>query len=201
MINKLKNNKGSFAIISAILIFIVVLCISAYVDMTNKRWIVNEVQGIMDSSGTNTLKSTVDKDYLFKEILASSPQNPIDKNIKQSDTLKYKKKIIEAYKIELSSQVGLNDTIKDMSISNIQVDFDYDKFGLGKTKKDHPQITLRAVTKMKVDTPLFMDNMNGIDGNIYDSRNNNNFRVEYEGTNDDGQTELVVYSVTRLVYR
>lgn len=201
MIKRLKNNNGSFAIISAILIFIVIMCISAYTDMTSKRWVVNEVQGIMDISGTNTLKSTVDKDSLFKEILASDPQNPIDANIKQVDTLEYKKKIINTYKKEIKSQVSTNETITALDVKDVDVYFDYDKFGLGTSSKSHPQITLKSVTKLKIKSYSFLDGLDGADAKVYNSRNNEEFRVVYSGEKEDGQVELLVYSVTRLVYR
>lgn len=201
MLNKLKNNKGSFAIISAILIFTVVLCITAYVDIISKRWVTNEVQSVMDVSGTNTLKTTVDKEYLFKEILASDPNNPIDKNIKQADTEKYKKKIVDAYKKEIRSQINTNSTIKELDLENVYVSFDYDKFGLGVTSKSHPQITLTSVSKIRIDTPMFMDYGDGINTQVYNSRSGKNIQITYKGETDDGKTELGVYSVTRLVYR
>lgn len=201
MIRKLKDNKGSFAIISAMLVFIVVLCIAYYSDTIAKRWVINEVQAIMDSSGTNTLKSTVDTDYLRKEILASDANNPIDVNIRQLDTVRYKNKIKQAYIKEISTQVATNDTITSLDVQDVEVSFDYDTFGLGESKKSRPQITLKALTTLKVDSHPMVNTLEGSTAEIYNSRNNDTFQVKYGGVDENGDVTLAVYSVTRLVYR
>lgn len=201
MMKKLRDKKGSFAIISAMLVFIVVLCIAYYSDTIAKRWVINEVQAIMDSSGTNTLKSTVDTNYLRKEILASDANNPIDVNIRQLDTVKYKNKIKQAYIKEISSQVATNDTITSLDVKDVEVSFDYDTFGLGESKKSRPQITLKALTTLKVDSHPMVNSLEGSTAEIYNSRNNNTFQVKYGGVDENGDVTLAVYSVTRLVYR
>lgn len=201
MMKKLRDNKGSFAIISAMLVFIVVLCIAYYSDTIAKRWVINEVQAIMDSSGTNTLKSTVDTEYLRKEILASDANNPIDVNIRQLDTVKYKNKIKQAYIKEISSQVATNDTITSLDVKDVEVSFDYDTFGLGESKKSRPQITLKALTTLKVDSHPMVNSLEGSTAEIYNSRNNDTFQVKYGGVDENGDVTLAVYSVTRLVYR
>ena len=101
----------------------------------------------------------------------------------------------------MKSQIATNDTITALDIQTVEVSFDYDTFGLGESEKPRPQISLDAVTKMKVNSHEFMDNLDGMTADIYSSRNNNTFTVEYAGETADGQVELVVRSVTRLVYR
>jgi hypothetical protein len=204
MLKNLKNQKGSFAIISAVLVFVVILAISAYSDMITKRWTINEVQSVMDASGSNTLKKTVDLDYLRAEILATDENNSADTNQNPENTVKatdYKNKIKREYVKELKSQIATNDTITALDIQTVEVSFDYDTFGLGESEKPRPQISLDAVTKMKVNSHEFMDNLDGMTADIYSSRNNSTFTVEYAGETADGQVELVVRSVTRLVYR
>jgi hypothetical protein len=204
MLKNLKNQKGSFAIISAVLVFVVILAISAYSDMITKRWTINEVQSVMDASGSNTLKKTVDLDYLRAEILATDENNSADTNQNPENTVKatdYKNKIKQEYVKELKSQIATNDTITELDVQTVEVSFDYDTFGLGESEKPRPQISLDAVTKMKVNSHEFMDNLDGMTADIYSSRNNNTFTVEYAGRTADGQVELVVRSVTRLVYR
>ena len=158
----------------------------------------------MDASGSNTLKKTVDLDYLRAEILATDENNSADTNQNPENTVKatdYKNKIKREYVKELKSQIATNDTITALDIQTVEVSFDYDTFGLGESEKPRPQISLDAVTKMKVNSHEFMDNLDGMTADIYSSRNNSTFTVEYAGETADGQVELVVRSVTRLVYR
>lgn len=206
MMNKLRNEKGSFAIIGAMLIFVVILAISAYSDMITKRWTINEVQSIMDATGSNTLKNTVDLAYLRAEIFALDKNNQADTSkrdnpervVKSTD---YKNKIKTAYVKELQSQVATNETITGLDVQTVDVSFEYDTFGLGESEKARPQITLDSVTKMKVKSHEWMDIMEGMSSEVYSSRNNQTFTVEYAGKSADGQVELIVRSVTRLVYR
>lgn len=202
--SKLKNEKGAFSIIAAILVFIVILSITAYSDIINKKWTLNEVQSVMDASGSNTLKSTVDLDYLRAEILAIDKNNTADTNNnpnKQINTTDYKNKIKKAYIAELKSQVSTNVNITQLDVQTVDVSFDYDTFGLGESEKPRPQISLDAVSKLKVDSAEFMDTLEGVTAEVYSSRNNSTFTVEYLGRSADGQVELLVRSVTRLVYR
>lgn len=201
MMKKLQNNKGSFAIISAVLVFVVILAISAYSDMIAKRWTINEVQSIMDASGANTLKNTVDLTYLRAEILATDENNTADTATKLVATTDYKNKIKKAYIKELESQVSTNQTITDLNVQTVDVSFNYDTFGLGESEKPRPQITLDSVTKLKVTSQEWMDNMDGMSADVYSSRNNSTFTVQYAGKTADGKTELIIRSVTRLVYR
>ena len=201
MIKKLKEKKGSFAIISAILVFIVVMCIAFYADTISNRWILNEVQSVMDASGTNTLKQTVDTDYLRKEILATDKTNPIEVNIKQLDTERYKRKIKQAYIDELSTQVSTNETITSLNVKDVDVYFDYDTFGLGESKKSRPQITLKALTTLKVASHPLVNSPEMTSEKVFNARNNETFQVEYGGMDENGNVQLNVYSVTRLVYR
>lgn len=204
MLKRLQNEKGSFAIIGAVLIFVVILAISAYSDMITKRWTINEVQSIMDASGSNALKNTVDLGYLRAEIFALDENNQADINNNPERTVKstdYKNKVKTAYIAELQSQVSTNQTITELDVQTVDVTFEYDTFGLGESEKERPQITLDAVTKLKVKSTEWMDVMEGMSAEIYSSRNNQTFTVEYGGKSADGQVELIVRSVTRLVYR
>lgn len=204
MMKKLKNEKGSFAIISAILVFVVILAISAYSDMIAKRWAINEVQAIMDASGSNALKSTVDVKLLRDEILGIDENNLADTNNNPEQSIKatdYKRKIKKAYLKELEQQVKTNNTVQELNVQTVNVSFDYDTFGLGESENPRPQITLESVTKMKVRSKEFMDYADGLSADIYSSRNNSTFNVTYAGQSEDGVTELVIHSVTRLVYR
>lgn len=209
IIKRLKNQKGSYAIISVILVFIIVTAISAYTDMISKRWTINEVQSIMDASGTNTLKSQIDLNKLYSEKFGTANggyfdiNNSDEKGEKLNKIIdkKFKDEVKNAYLNEINSQVGNNASIKDLDVQQVEISFDYDSFGLGKSQTPRPQFTLDSVTKLRVKSSTLLDGMEGVSKDIYSSRNNSSFRVEYKGVKEDGYSELIVRSVTRLVYR
>lgn len=217
----LNNQRGSYAIISVILIFIILSAITAYTDIIKKRWTINEVQSVMDASGTNALKTTVDLKGLYKEKVGGNgyytDENKTDAQIRESlnkivDTA-YKNKIRDAYVKELNQQVQLNDVVQGMTVERVDVSFDYSNFGLGKsvgrTVKNgsqtrdgsRPQFAIDSIVRMKVKTSQLFDVGSNATSTIYSSRNNANFQVSYKDAKEDGYTELIIRSVTRLVYR
>lgn len=209
---KLKNKKGSFALISAIFIFIVVLAITMYTDVIIKKWTINEVQSVMDASGTNTLKMSVDTEALKREESIQFKGDGSTK-LKPNDLqaqARYKNKIIELYKNELAKQIGENGTITKLDVYRVDVDFivpdpnktvQDDKFGLGRGEKTRPQIILDSTVTMRVKNSSYFDVTNGIDKQVYSSKENETFSVTYKGTKENGEAELAIRSVSRLVYR
>lgn len=205
----LKNEKGSYAIISVILVFVILTCISVYTDMIGKRWTINEVQAIMDTSGTNTLKSKVDLNNLYKEKFGTEGGSYADINdvdergerLTQIVDAEFEKEIKDAYIDELKNQMIQNDNIKDVQFKDVQVSFDYDTFGLGKSETPRPQFTIESVLILKVKVGTLVDGLDGLSRDVYSSRNNTSLQVEYQGQTKEGEDLLFVRSATRLVYR
>lgn len=205
----LKNEKGSYAIISVILVFVILTCISVYTDMIGKRWTINEVQAIMDTSGTNTLKSKVDLNGLYKEKFGTEGGSYADINdvnergerLTQIVDADFENEIKDAYIDELKDQMIQNENIKDVQFKDVQVSFDYDTFGLGKSETPRPQFTIESVLILKVKVSTLVDGLDGLSRDVYSSRNNTSLQVEYQGKTEEGEDLLFVRSTTRLVYR
>lgn len=205
----LGNQKGSYSIISVILIFVILTAISAYTDMIGKRWTINEVQAIMDTSGTNTLKSKVDLNKLYKEKFGTEGGSYADINdvnergerLTQIVDKEFEEEIKQAYIDELKGQMIQNENIKDVQFKDVQVSFDYDNFGLGKSETPRPQFTIESVLILKVKVSQLVDGLDGMSRDIYSSRNNTSLQVEYQGETEEGEDLLWVRSTTRLVYR
>lgn len=208
---KLKSNKGAYSILAAILILIMATMMTAYVDILNKKWALNEVQTIMDSSGINTLQNQVNNKSLRAEILSLDPDKPnisdgdyadtTDKSFSPSVQQKYKSDMTNYYKQEVDKQIKGQTNVSEYDVERVDVVFSYDNWGLGETKKKLPQITLDSVVRMRIKTTSLFDDITKVSSVMYSSRNNANFTVTYNGTTEDGQSELIVRSVTRLVYR
>ena len=208
---KIRNQKGAYSILSAVLILTMVTAMMGYIDILNKKWAVNEVQTIMDSSGINTLQNQVNNKALRAEIISLDPNagnidggdfaDTTTGGFSASAQQKYKSDMALYYQKEIDNQIKNGTNITDYNIERVDVVFSYDNWGLGETTRKLPQITLDSVVRMKVKTTGVFDDMLGVSRTMYSARNNANFTVTYNGQTDDGETELIVRSVTRLVYR
>lgn len=208
---KLNNVKGAYSVMITVLILIMVTAMTGYVDIMNKKWAVSEVQTVMDTAGINTLQNQVNNTALRAEIfsLSQDPDDISDQDYadRASETFtaqeqqKYKSDMALYYKSELDRQIKGRTNVTEYDVERVDITFSYDDWGLGETTRKLPQITLDAVVRMRVKQTGMFDNITMIQRTMYSSRNNANFTVTYNGQAEDGQTELIVRSVTRLVYR
>jgi|HigsolmetaAR206D_1030411.scaffolds.fasta_scaffold00003_141 uncharacterized membrane protein len=206
-----KNERGAYSLIAAILVVILATCLTAYVDIVNMKWALNEVQSVMDSAGINTLQNQVNNKALRAEILSLSSSNSDLTDQDYADTnnqkftpaeqKKYKEEMRKYYYEEIAKQIKTADKVVDYDVERVDITFSYDDWGLGDTTGKLPQITLESVVRMRVATTPFFDMSSNVSKTFYSSRNNANFTVTYNGVTEDGKTELIVRSVTRLVFR
>lgn len=202
MIKKILNNKkGAFSILAVILVFIVVLTITAFTDITSKSYVINEIQGHMDISGVNALQNSIDTLRLRAEQLATDSANKADTGTGALSTTNYKTKINALYDTEFKKRVSSNSTIVSVQQLNYKVDFTYDTWGFGSSTKQRPQIVLDETYKVTIRASSKFDTITPIAKAMYSARQGSNFSVSYGGTNADGNVELIVRSVTREVYR
>ncbi len=207
----LKNRKGAYSVMITILILTMVLVMTGYVDIMNKKWALSEVQTVMDTAGINTLQNQVNNNALRAEILSldqgSNDVSDEDYADKETTTFttaeqqRYKSDMALYYKNEIGRQITGRTNVTDYNVERVDVTFSYDKWGLGETQKKLPQITLDAVVRLHVKQTGVFDDYAGVQRTMYSARNNANFTVTYAGQTKDGETELIVRSVTRLVYR
>lgn len=61
------NNKGATSILWVILIFISIIIISGFIGIMTKTLVINEIQGIIDTSGVAALRYSVDEPRLRSE--------------------------------------------------------------------------------------------------------------------------------------
>ncbi|MFJ8531403.1 hypothetical protein [Bacillus sp. NPDC094106] len=197
----LKNTKGVLSILVVITVFIVLLAITAFSDIATKSWTVNEIQSIMDTSGINALQATVDTHKLRDEIFSIDNKNEIDTGDKSVNLSDYERKISAKYKQEIRKYVKTNKTIVNFDVEQVKVDFGNDTWGLGESQKKRPQIVLDTVSKVRIKNSSYFDNLGGLSKDMYSARNDSNFTVTYNGQKEDGTVELIIRSVTRMVYR
>lgn len=195
------NNEGSIAILAIGIIFILVFSMTAYVDITSKTWALDEIQSIMDTSGINALQSSVDLNYLRAEILAIDKEDKIDTETKEIHLTNYEAKIRDRFDTEFSKLVDRNSTITDYKTLNQKAYFVYNSVGMGKSKKARPQVVLDTTMLVKLKNSTKFDISKQYNKTYENKIGNDSFQVTYKGKDKDGSTELVIRSVTRLVYR
>lgn len=184
MIKKLRKKTGSFSIMFVILSFIAVLIASGLVDIVGKSFALNEVQSIMDVAGVSSLQAGVDTTKLRVE------EFYVDETY-----------VKQAYRAQTGSLIKPGTYVKGFTIERMNFGYENSQWGLGVTSSDRPQAYLDVVAKLRIKSSTYFDTIPSISKRFYNSRGGNNFTVTYNGVTSDGNIELIVRSVSRIVYR
>ncbi|PLS19682.1 hypothetical protein CVD28_04515 [Bacillus sp. M6-12] len=182
----LKDQKGAFSILFVILAFISVLIITWSMDVLKQSYTISEVQGIMDVAGVSALNYSVDKESLRGEEFIYS-----------EDAVRTKYHDI----IEKRIHAGGSQNISYKQVRIRRVDYKYTNEGLGERTKPAHQLWLDSYMVVRVKTSQVFDLFPSLEKQFYDSFDKNNFDISVTGQTEDGKTELVIRSVSRLVYR
>lgn len=201
----LKNSKGAFSILAVIVVFILILGMTAFIDITTKTYIENEIQGNMDMAGITALQTSVDRDKLRAEMMAYN-DNSIDvenrKNVVIKKSSNYKTVIENKYKSEISKYVKVNsDYIKSFTPKRIEVYFEYSDNGLGESTMKRPQIVIDATYIAEIKVSNEFDTIGNFTRQMKDGFKNKDFSITANGKAKDGYSNVVIRSVTRQVMR
>lgn len=204
----LKSSKGAFSILAVIVVFILVLGMTAFIDITTKTYILNEIQGNMDMAGITALHTAVDRNKLRAEMMAYSDgsNNSIDVDDRSGVVIKrtsqYKTIISNKYKYELNKYVKANaHYIKSFTPVRVQVYFEYSDKGLGKSNMSRPQIVIDATYNAEIKVSEQFDIVGDFTKTMQDGFADKNFSLTQKGTTKDGYSNVVIRSVTRQVMR
>ncbi|BBW98912.1 hypothetical protein [Geobacillus subterraneus] len=178
------DKQGSFAIVVAIVVFVGALTVTAFIDMLSRTYLLNEVQSIMDVSGTSALRTGVD------EVQLRTGDFALDRDLVEANY----RRMVEEQVRSLSKIVGYQ--FVDMDVSVFQ-----SNFGLGQTGKPRWQGMIDSTMMIQVEASPVFDLIPGASETFYNAKNSSSFQVSYVGKTEDGKVELLVRSVTRVVYR
>lgn len=186
-IMKIKSNKsGVISIPIIMVIFISLIVIVGYLNIVEKNYVFNEIRSIMDVAGTSALKSGVDQTALRMEEFI------VDESFVRKEYKRLISESISENTLITSFQLGTND---------IDIDIYNSDWGLGSSTTSRPQARLEAVAKVRIKVNSTFDLMQLTQESYYDSFENRTFTITYAGQTGDGEIELIVRSVTRIVYR
>lgn len=183
---KIKEKKASFSLLYVILALIAVIMITGLMDVMHKAYVINEVQSIMDVAGVSSLRVGVDEKKLRLEIF----------DINET----YVK---NTFKYQVTGILKNSSNIKSYNLSdrNIKLNVIDSTWGLGDSVKKRPQAILDAVITLEIKTSVFFDTVPGISEKFYRSLSGDNFIVTLNGKTGDGYSEVMIRSVSRLVYK
>lgn len=182
--NFLKNKKGNFSIIFVILAFIALLIITATTDIMRQAYVLNEAQGIMDVAGVSAIRGAVDEEslrgeeFIFSNDYAVAKYREIvDSRFKETSIIKF----------------------KDLEVEDIH--YEYSSEGLGQNAKEAHQVWMDSYMVVRVKSSPIFDLLPSLEKQFYKSYNRGNFSVTATGLTEDGESELIIRSVSRVVYR
>jgi hypothetical protein len=180
----LKEKKGSFSILFVIITFVAVMVATAFVDILIESWSMQEVQSIMDTSGVSALRASVDETKL------RLGEFEVQENV-----------AVAQYKQLVSLRLADSKKIKSYYFYPVDVEYFTEKWGTGETVKARPQVMLDSSVIVVVSGSTVFDLIPGTAKMFYNSRKGSDFQVTYLGKTNDGNIELAIRSVSRIVYR
>lgn len=180
----LKEETGSFSIWYVLLSLIGVLIVAGMFTIFNKSFLLNETQSIMDIAGVSALQANVNQEELRHNQLVV---NPIETK--------------RTYRSLINKGLSTYPDIHSYQIKELEVVEVNDTFGLGQATKKRQQVLLKSTILLKVTAMPMVDSFTFSQRMFYDAQSDRYFTVQYNGKSEDGETELIVRSVSRIVYR
>jgi len=188
---KISDKKGVISIIYIILIFIATIVILGFISITNKTMSINEIQGIMDNAGVIALRRSVNETKWRVEELE------VNESMARNEFIK----IIHEY-----LNAGDGQLLKSYNINRNDVRIyppnhpGLSKLGIPSGERN--QYFLEATMTATYHSESLVDTVTYHAVPYFDFLNTNDYAtVMVSGTDGDGNVEIIVRTVSRLVLR
>lgn len=179
-----QDTKGGMSILWVIIVLVAVILATGFMNVLEKAWTLNEAQSIMDIAGVSALQAGVDQQKLRVEIF------DVDEHV-----------VKNKYEQLIHRRFADNPKIVDYRFIELDVEKFEENWGLGQTSKPRRQAVLKNTMFIVIENVPTLDLLEGGSQTFYDARSSADFTVTYIGETEDGHDELLVRSVTRVVYR
>jgi len=185
--NKL-DKRGEISIPFIILIFVACTVIMGFIDITNRTTSINEIQGIMDTSGVIALRDSVDEaKWESEETLV------VDKS-------KAKNEYINLVNEKVGEYVGEDKLLKDFRLTGVRVYKGEDTVSGNIQGKE--QYYLEASAIATYTTYSYTDKAVYHGMKFFDFLNTGDYEtISVNGEEEDGESEVIVRTVSRLALR
>lgn len=218
-LNKFKENKSGFSsLLFVTLSLIIVEMMAIFMILLYKSYAFNEVQGVMDITGINTLYKTVDAKYFRDEYLSiiGEKDSEIDMNGGSSSEgqrenykmpKKVKQKLLKTYQQELDTWLATNggdgDVIEGMTAHSIDASIEYSSWGTGDKFEKKTQLMMDGFTEVRINAHLSMDPLGGMTHvPIFTTHGGGTTNFSIQSVNYDAQAGhyvVIVRSMVRMI--
>lgn len=196
---KIQTQKGFISIIFVILIMIGVVMVTGFRDLLFRNYFFRELQSIMEIAQVSALRGGVTTKTL-KDAKGDNVSPTIDNNWHRLERLVVNEgkinDLFEEFVLE-NVTVGNDSYIKDLQFKRNIVKHQYDDFGFD-DGKDREYVYLDSTIGIKYANAIW-DKKAGTTRTYHDAKTGNDFTISYVGTTDDGLTEILIRSVSRIV--
>lgn len=192
-----KKKEGAISLWMVIVILIAVMLFSGLFEMTQRSFAIAEVQSIMDTAGVTALASNVSEDELSKweRYYRTGANKPdIDDFVNQESAIRRYTQLVSQDSDDLGMVNSLQHARKEIQAYE-------DAHGTGTDTRVRPQVEIDSVVILRVDSHPFFDMSKRFSEWFYTSRSDERFTISYIGSAGDGEVEIAIRSVTRVVYR
>lgn len=195
----IREKRGSYSLLIVTLTFIGVLVVTFAVDILYKDWALTELQGTLDLIGLSGLLKGVNENELRMERLW------VDHAIARGYVLRTSKQFIKVggnspityFEINPGDIEITNHVLHTLS-SGVTID-NRDAWGFSDNKK-RDYVMIRIVARARV-KQSWWDKFPGVTQRFYDSRRNQHLQVTFNGVTDNGEAEIIIRSVSRIVLK
>ena len=188
--NKFKENKGALTILYVILAMIGVWIMNGLVIILQMNMILSDTQGQMDVAGVAALRNAVD------EVKLRDGELWVDEGYAKSTffELMRNSNVFDDRQVSNSRMKVTIKRVADGDLSNVGG-------GGGISSKKRTQYYLVSEAYLQFEATSLFDAMSMSSLSFYNFFDGQYDDISYSGRTEDGKYELVVRSVSRLVYR
>ena len=202
---KLSNEKGVISLSITVLCLMGVLLVAFLVDRSYENFMFQEVRGMMDAAGQNTLVSVLSDSHLKEELFGFSGLTISSSSDDQPKAIptSLKEQLKQTYKKELNRYVTTNDRLLVFDVSRIEFKFAKGTWGMGASaSKSRPYLVIDSVVRLRIAHTQAFDYSSSFKNQTFKDVNGNEFTIQALTANEStSELFLVVRSVSRAVFR
>lgn len=183
----LRDNRGVISMLFVIVLLIVMIAVMGFIGILNRTMAINEVQGIMDTTGVIALRKAVD------ESKAREGELYVDESAARNN-------FIQTLNESLSGYVGGNRMIESYNIQSVRVmKGSSSTVGVTQGIDDY---YIEAVTRLTYSTYSLIDGVNFHSLNFYDFLSSGeNSSITVSSNSGDGKVNVLVRTVSKITLR
>ncbi|MEK3956030.1 MULTISPECIES: hypothetical protein [unclassified Psychrobacillus] len=193
---KIRNKEGAMSLWMVIVLLVAVVVFTGLVEIMQRSFALQEINSVMDTAGVTALSKNVKEEEIEKweRYYRTGNYKPdINDLVSKEGTKHLYKKIVEDDTAHITF-------IRDTDDAKLTVSSYEDTHGLGTSTLPRPQVEIDSVMIVTVDAHGLFDKIANLNKWYYESRSSENFMISYIGENEDGEVELSIRSVTRIIY-